>query len=260
MAEKTKEQKRTEKIIKMQDENQIFELMKTLLAAIVIAVTIRTFAYEPFSIPSGSMMPSLLVGDYLFVSKYSYGYSRYSFPMNFMRFDGRFFYQTPERGDVVVFRKPHDEHIDYIKRLIGLPGDTVQVLDGRLYINDEIVERELVGAMPVQESFGNTITYRKYNETLPNGVVHEIIERTDNEMLDNTPKYTVPRGHYFMMGDNRDGSQDSRVMDKVGFVPEENFVGRAEILFFSLAEGTRPWELWKWPFSIRFNRIFKPID
>lgn len=254
-----KNKKKTEKIIEMQDENHIFETMKTLIFAIVIAVTIRSVAFEPFSIPSGSMVPSLLVGDYLFVSKYSYGYSQYSFPLNIIQFPGRVFYQQPERGDVAVFKKPNDEHIDYIKRIVGLPGDKIQVIEGRLYVNDEVTERRLVGGMPIKESFGNTITYRRYEEILPGGVVHEIIERTDNEPLDQTPAYVVPEEMYFVMGDNRDGSQDSRVMDKVGFVPEENLVGRAEIIFFSLEEGARPWEFWKWPWSIRFSRLFQKI-
>ncbi len=241
-------------------ENDLFEMIKTIAIAIVVAVGIRTVAYEPFSIPSGSMLPTLLVGDYLFVSKYSYGYSRYSLPMQIVSFSGRIMYKPPKRGDVVVFKKPSDPSIDFIKRIVGLPGDTVRVIEGRLYINQEMVERELTDIYPIKEPFGNDTEHQKYNETLPNGVVHEIIERSDMSEMDNTISYKVPEGHIFAMGDNRDGSQDSRVLDQVGFVPIENIVGRAELIFFSLDHDTHAWEIWKWPWAIRFERLFQKIN
>jgi signal peptidase I len=243
-----------------EDDNQFFELVKTAAIAFVLAMVLRSLAFEPFSIPSGSMIPSLLVGDYLFVSKYSYGYSRYSFPGAFVYFPNRLFFKAPERGDVAVFKKPNEESIDYIKRIIGLPNDTVQVIDGVLYINDTPVKRSLIADYQAREPFGNMGLYHLYEETLPNGKTHKIIEKSDEEALDNTPRYTVPLGHYFVMGDNRDGSQDSRVMDKVGFVPEENLVGRAEVLFFSIEEGYRGWHFWAWPWSVRFGRLFNLIQ
>ena len=241
-------------------ENELFEMIKTIVIAIIVAVTIRTAAYEPFSIPSGSMIPTLLVGDYLFVSKYSYGYSQYSLPMKLITFPGRIFYKDPQRGDVVVFKKPTNPNIDYIKRIIGLPGDTVRVIEGRLYVNQELVARDLTDSYPLSEPFGSETTYKQYDETLPNGVVHKIIERSDISELDDTIRYEVPVGHFFMMGDNRDGSQDSRVLNQVGYVPVENLVGRAEMIFFSLEEGTKAWEVWKWPWAIRFDRLMQKIQ
>lgn len=246
--------------IQPQTKNTTYELVRTIFFAGIIALGIRSLAFEPFSIPSGSMIPTLLVGDYLFVSKSSYGYSQYSFPMGIFPVQGRLKAVPPERGDVAVFRKPHHEHIDYIKRVIGLPGDKVQVKSGRLYINDKMVEREYLGDFktalyPDQ----NIMTYKRYRETLPNGRAHEIIERSDNAPLDNTPVFTVPQNHYFMMGDNRDGSLDSRVMDEVGYVPFKNFIGRAERIFFSVDENAKIWEMWKYPWSLRVKRLLQKI-
>ncbi len=240
-------------------ENGLFEVIKTIAIALVVAVTIRTVAYEPFSIPSGSMIPTMLVGDYLFVSKYSYGYSQYSLPFRLVNFPGRLLYKQPKRGDVAVFKKPTNPSIDYIKRIIGLPGDTIRMIEGRLYINQELVERQLVDSYPLQDPFDIETIYNQYIETLPNGVQHQIIERSDNDHLDNTIAYTVPHNSFFVMGDNRDGSQDSRVMSQVGFIPYENLVGRAEVIFFSVSDGAKAWEFWKWPWTLRFNRIFKKI-
>jgi signal peptidase I len=254
------------------------ETIKTVFWAVLIALLVRTFAYEPFSIPSGSMLPGLLVGDYLFVSKFSYGYSRFSFPWSPRLFSGRMFEGKPERGDVVVFRLPMDTKIDYIKRVVGLPGDKVEVKGGRLYINGKIVERRRAGQAVVYERdeengrYFETL-YQIYIETLPGGRAHRIYERSDADPgSDNTPEYLVPPGHYFMMGDNRDNSCDSRFSagynpggagprcrQVVGYVPLENLIGRAEFMFFSSDGSAELWEVWKWPFAIRFSRLLKGV-
>ena len=248
------------KTIQPRKENTLYETIKTIFFAGLIALGIRSVAFEPFSIPSGSMIPTLLVGDFLFVSKATYGYSKYSFPLAAFQFNGRIMGEAAKRGDVVVFRKPHNENIDYIKRVIGLPGDTVQVRNGRLYLNHKIVKREFIGEFEAKAMPENAmVTYKRYREKLPGGHTHEIIEKSDNEYLDNTEIFTVPTGHYFMMGDNRDGSQDSRVMSEVGYVPFENFVGRAENIFLSVDEDAKIWEFWKWPTSLRFKRFFQKI-
>ncbi|MCG8359009.1 MAG: signal peptidase I [Kiloniellales bacterium] len=236
------------------------ETLRTVIYAVLIALFVRTFAYEPFNIPSGSMLPTLLIGDYLFVSKFSYGYSRYSLPWSLPLIDGRVLNSKPERGDVVVFKLPTDNKTDYIKRLVGLPGDRIQVRNGILHINDEPVKRELQGTREVAGFGGRRAPVAEYLETLPNGRQHLIWERGDNEALDNTPVYTVPEGHYFAMGDNRDRSQDSRVLGQVGYVPYENLIGRAEFLFFSHDGSARFWEIWAWPGAIRFGRIADGIE
>jgi len=233
----------------------VIELVKTVLIALLIAFGIRTIAFEPFNIPSGSMVPTLLVGDYLFVSKYSYGYSTYSLPYGVRLFSGRIFGREPERGDVAVFKLPRDPRTDYIKRIVGLPGDRVQVSGGVLHINGEPVKRERI-----EDYFDNEGRAFQYMETLPNGRRHRIRELGDNSIADNTDVYTVPPGHYFAMGDNRDNSQDSRFLREVGFIPVENLVGRAEILFFS-TDGTASWyQFWRWPAATRFSRLFTAIN
>lgn len=230
------------------------ETLQTIVIAVLIALGIRTFAFEPFNIPSGSMIPTLLVGDYLFVSKFSYGYTRYSFPFSPPLFEGRLFGGLPERGDVAVFRKPGEEDTDYIKRIVGLPGDRIQMIRGVLHINGEPVKRE-----KLREGNGGA-SFTEYAETLPNGRTHLIRERSDSEVTDNTSEYQVPEGHVFAMGDNRDNSQDSRALYDVGYVPVENLIGRAEILFFSHDGTARFWEVWRWPFAVRFGRIFDGIE
>lgn len=234
------------------------EFFKTAFIAIVLALVIRSFLYEPFNIPSGSMLPTLQIGDYLFVSKPAYGYSRYSFPMGAIPLEGRILSKQPRRGDIIVFKLPTNPGIDYIKRLIGLPGDRIQVRGGRLYVNGEMVHREFVGLAREQEG-PVAVTMTEYLETLPGGVIHRIYEESDDGPLDNTPEYVVPDGHYFMMGDNRDNSQDSRVQNLVGFVPFANLVGRADVLFFSVDGSARLAEFWKWPWAIRYDRLFRTV-
>jgi signal peptidase I len=237
----------------------IVETVRTVVYAILIALFVRTVAYEPFNIPSGSMIPTLLVGDYLFVSKFSYGYSRYSMPFGLPLFSGRIFATPPKRGDVAVFKLPRDNETDYIKRVIGIPGDRIQMKAGRLYINDELVKRDRIEDY-VEREGSFAVRRFQYMETLPNGVRHRIIEISDDGPLDNTPVFTVPPDHYFMMGDNRDNSSDSRDPNGgVGYVPVENFVGRAEFLFFSTDGSAHFWEIWKWPFAIRYGRPFEGI-
>lgn len=242
------------------EKGEISEFAKTAIIAVLLALIIRTFLYEPFNIPSGSMLPTLLVGDYLFVSKPAYGYSKASFPFGMADFEGRIAEEEPKRGDVAVFKLPSNPSIDYIKRIVGMPGDTVQMIRGRLYLNGELVEREPVGLVQSDENADyETRRIMEYIETLPGGIMHRIYEVSDVENLDNTPLYTVPARHYFMMGDNRDNSQDSRVQELVGFVPFENFVGRADILFFSVGENARLFNPLTWPKTIRFNRILDKI-
>ena len=237
---------------KKRKENK-FELVKTILVAGVIALGFRSLLFEPFNIPSGSMVPSLLVGDYLFVSKSSYGYSRYSFPFGIAPFGGRIFAEKPKRGDVAVFRQPTDPAVAFIKRVIGVPGDQIQVKNGILFINDVPVKRSYLGSATATNGY-TTMNFKVYEETLPNGSRHLIQERSDSDSFDNTAVYLVPGDHYFMMGDNRDNSRDSRTTS-VGMVPAENLVGRADRLFFSHNGKARIWEFWKWPFAIRYGRI-----
>ena len=242
---------------KKKTEPWYVEMSKTVFWAVGIAVIFRSFLFEPFSIPSGSMIPTLKVGDYLFVSKYSYGYSRYSFPFGIIPFSGRIGENIPERGDVIVFRKPGAEHIDYIKRLVGLPGDTIAVTGGILHINGEAVKRSLQEDTEVDT--GSFVRQAKvYIETLPEGREHLIQELSDQNSMDNTVPVKIPEGHYFFMGDNRDNSRDSRA--EVGFVPAENLIGRAEFLFFSHNGTASIFEIWKWPFAIRFGRIGQGIE
>ena len=243
----------------MEKEESLAETIKTIVYAILIAVVIRTFLYEPFKIPSVSMYPSLYVGDFLFVSKYTYGYSKHSFPFSIPLFNGRIWSDEPQRGDVVVFKFPQDNKTDYIKRVIGLPGDKIKLENGRLYINGVLVEREPIDDFVLRDKYGNVERFRQYIETLPNGVKHNIIEVSDSEIYDDVPELTVPEGNYFMMGDNRDRSDDSRV--NVGFVPFENLVGKARVLFFSYDSNGGPWyKLWNLPRQIRWSRMFDKIN
>ncbi len=235
------------------------EIIVVVVQALALAILVRIFLFQPFNIPSGSMKPTLLVGDYLFVSKYSYGYSKYSFPLvSSYLFDGRIWEGKPKRGDVAVFRKPTDVNIDYIKRVIGLPGDKVQMKEGQLYINGKAVPKIKTGTFFDTDKNYNDLAV-SYEETLPNGVKYTVLDRGAQHQ-DNTREYTVPEGHYFMMGDNRDNSTDSRYLSEVGMVPLENFVGRAEVIFFSSTEKANIWEFWTWPFTTRWSRIFNGVD
>jgi signal peptidase I len=241
-------------------EGGLWDTVKLLIEALLIALVLRTFLFQPFNIPSGSLIPTLLVGDYLFVSKYTYGYSKHSAPFSPDLFEGRIWSAEPKRGDIAVFKLPKDNSTDYIKRVVGLPGDRIQMIDGLLHINNQPVQRQRIDDYETTDAWGRTSRVPRYRETLPGGVSHVIIERDgDRGYWDNTRVYTVPVGHYFMMGDNRDNSTDSRDLNSVGPVPFENFVGRAEIIFFSIEEGEAAWQFWRWPMSVRWSRLFQPI-
>lgn len=241
------------------EKGGIGETIRVIVHALILALLVRTLLFQPFNIPSGSMMPTLMIGDYLFVSKYSYGYSRYSFPFGPPLFEGRVWDGSPERGDVAVFKLPTDNNTDYIKRVIGLPGDTVQVRDSILYINDEAVDRRQVDDFVAVDPRGREQRVERYIETLDSGASYTVLQLTETGFGDNTQVYEVPEDHYFMMGDNRDNSTDSRVQTAVGYVPHENLIGRAEMIFFSIDEGARVWEVWRWPTSVRWDRLLSTV-
>ena len=242
-------------------EGGFAETVRVVIHALLIALVIRTFLFQPFNIPSGSMKATLLVGDYLFVSKYSYGYSHYSFPFSPPFFSGRdpILGKGPQRGDVVVFRLPRDDSTDYIKRVIGLPGDKIQMIDGVLNINGAPVKRERAEDYVGTEDGPGIKRIKRWKETLPNGVIYYTLDLVDNSFYDNTPVYNVPADHYFMMGDNRDNSTDSRVLSQVGYVPIDNIVGRAELIFFSVGDGEPAWKVWRWPWVVRWNRLLSMV-
>lgn len=239
--------------------------MKTLrivairtLVIVGIMVAIRTFAFQSFTIPSPSMDPTLMVGDYVYVSKFAYGYSRYSLPFDVPLISGRVLSAEPRLGDVVVFKAPSDGTTDYVKRVVGLPGSRIQVTGGVLHIDGQAVARERIENR-LEGSESTTRRYAQYVETLSNGRRHRIMEISDDGPLDNTPEVLVPPGHYFVMGDNRDNSGDSRVRE-IGLVPLANLVGRADLTFFSSDGTARLWEVWKWPSAIRFGRMMRAVE
>ena len=239
-------------------KNSFFGNLKSIFIAIFIALLIRSFIFEPFNIPSGSMKPNLLVGDFIFVSKYSYGFSKHSLPFSIPLIPGKIFSDTPERGDVVVFKTPENNRTDYIKRVIGLPGDKIEIKNGIIFINgSEILRKKLNDFIDTDNKTSNK-RVRMYNEYFFNKEIN-ILDITDNGIADNTQLFNVPENHFFVMGDNRDNSQDSRFISTVGFIPYENLVGKAQFIFFSL-ENARFLQIWKWPNSIRYERIFQKIQ
>ncbi|ACM36031.1 signal peptidase I [Agrobacterium vitis] len=246
----------TDKVEKKQ--NALWENIKVIIQALVLAMVIRTVLFQPFTIPSGSMMPTLLVGDYIFVNKFSYGYSKYSLPFSLDLFSGRILASEPKRGDVVVFRFPPNPDIDYIKRLVGLPGDRIQVTDGVLLVNGKPIPKVPDGTFTSDYRMDAGRDVPVFRETLDNGVNYDTLDEIQNSAGDNTREFTVPAGHYFMMGDNRDNSADSRF--DVGMVPAENLVGRASVIFFSLGNNTSFREIWKWPSNMRWDRLFKVVQ
>jgi signal peptidase I len=212
--------------------------LAVLLAVVVLGG--RIFAFQPFNIPSNAMAPTLLIGDYIFVAKYAYGYTHYSLPFSAPLFSGRIFGREPVRGDVVVFRLPKDDSVDYVKRVIGLPGERIQLIKGVLHINGEPVKRQQIADFTQDtEACAGTARIRRWRESLPNGVSYETLQCQDNGYYDDTAVYTVPAGHYFMLGDNRQNSVDSRVLAQVGYVPFENLIGRASVIFYSARFGGR---------------------
>jgi signal peptidase I len=228
---------------------QLLETLKTIIYAALVAAVIRTLLFEPFNIPSGSMIPTLQVGDFLFVAKYSYGYSHFSLPFSPPLFSGRIFFHMPHRGDVAVFRYPRDTTEDYIKRIVGLPGDHIQMREGVLYVNGVEAVRTPIGPY-IADDNGRKMETERFSEALPDGPTHDILKATDEGWVNNTQEYVVPDGTFFAMGDNRDDSADSRFSDGVGYVPMENLIGKAEFIFFSW-DGEN--------FGVRWNRFFKAI-
>lgn len=245
-------------------KDTLWENVKALFYAILLAVLIRTLLLQPFHIPSGSMIPTLLIGDNLFVSKTAYGYSRYSIPFGgeINYFSGRIWGAEPKLGEIAVFRSVVDPSTDFIKRVVGLPGDRIQMKAGILHINDVPCPIEPDGDVEtVNDEPFPILKANQFIETLPNGLKHLIIKQIPfgEGDYDNTPVYNVPPGHYFMMGDNRDGSNDSRAQAVVGYIPFENLVGRASFIFFSTGGNIALWEIWKWPFTAHYSRIFNGI-
>ena len=240
-------------------EGGLVRIASIVVLACLLAVVIRIFLFQPFNVTSGSMEPTLLVGDYFFLSKYAYGYSRFSLPFSPPTFGGRIWARQPQRGDVVVFRYPKDDRVEFVKRVVGLPGDRIQLIDDVLQINGEPVKRERVGDVVDRDELGPIPAVRHWRETLPNGATY-----TTNELVGRrygpvtTRVYDIPAGHCFIIGDNRDNSRDSRDLSDIGYVPFENIIGRAQIIFFSI-EGEHAWMIWRWPWAVRWSRLFNLV-
>ena len=241
----------------MKIQGKFFSNLKSITLAIFIALLIRSFIAEPFNIPSGSMKPNLLVGDFIFVSKWSYGYSRHSLPFSIPLIPRKLFGKFPKRGDVAVFKTPYDNRTDYIKRVIGLPGDKIKIINGKIFINNNLIERKKINDFNDIDKLGNSKRLRAYKEYFFDLEI-DVLDIMDNGIADNTQLYEVPENYFFVMGDNRDNSQDSRFLNKVGYIPIENLIGKAQYIFFSL-ENSRFFEIWKWPKAIRYHRIMKKI-
>ncbi|SEP70662.1 signal peptidase I [Devosia sp. YR412] len=258
-----------DKSIKKSAASEWWETIVVVVEALLIAIVLRSFLYQPFSIPTASMQQTMMIGDYFVANKFVWGYGKHSFSLgrygDFSALDfelpisNRIFGREPNRGDIAVFR-PVPQNIEYIKRVVGLPGDRIQVTAGRLYINGVMVEREEVGKAQDTDSNNQTVEVTVYRETFPEGTNHIIQEISDNAPLDNTSEYVVPAGHYFMMGDNRDRSADSRVLSQVGYVPAVNLIAKAEARFFSIKDNLPPWQLWQWPANVRWDRMFQGVD
>tara|TARA_Y100001935_G_scaffold210955_1_gene181039 strand:+ start:333 stop:1067 length:735 start_codon:yes stop_codon:yes gene_type:complete len=244
----------------MINKDIIIDNIKTIIYALIIAIIIRSLFIQPFYIPSSSMELNLLVGDRLFVTKYSYGYSKHSFPFSPPIFKDRVFEKIPQRGDIIVFKTPSDNRTDYIKRLIGLPGDVIQFIDGNLYINNNQVLRTLISNNTNLFCGNQKINVSTFEEKISNKKSY-IVSYRNNISLQNSDKYVVPQNHYFFLGDNRDCSKDSRFLSEVGYVHRDNLVGKAQLLFFSSnSRDGSIFEIWKWPKIIRFDRFFKSLN
>ena len=239
--------------------HSIYDNLKTLIVALIIAVLIRSLLFQPFYIPSSSMEPTLLVGDRIFVSKYAYGYSKHSFPFSPNITNKRFFSKSPERGDLVVFKTPADNRTDYIKRLIGMPGDTIQFAGGELFINKKKISRKQIKNEKIIRCGNFLLETNTYIETLPNGLKHLVTYKKKGS-LQNTKVFKVPDNHFFLLGDNRDCSKDSRYLDSVGYVNKLNLVGKARLIFFSNDTNISSlFKLWNINKSFRFERLFKGL-
>ena len=241
------------------DKNFFIDNFKTIFYALIIAILIRSIIIQPFYIPSSSMEPNLLVGDRLFVSKYSFGYSKHSFPFSPPLFKGRILSKQPKRGDVVVFKTPVDNRTDYIKRLIGLPGDKVQFIDGSLYVNNNEILKTRISSTDIIYCGNDTIPVYTFEEKLPNGIKYNAVYRK-NYSFQNSDEFIIPSKYYFFLGDNRDCSKDSRFLSSVGYVHENNLVGKAQFIFFSSDYRIGSiFKFWKWDELLRINRFFKKI-
>ncbi|HSV02641.1 MAG TPA: signal peptidase I [Phenylobacterium sp.] len=237
---------------------EVIEIVKTVVYALLIALFLRVIFFQPYTIPSASMEPNLYEGDYIIVSKWTYGWSRHSIPFSPPLFHGRILEQAPHRGDIVVFKLPRDNHTDYVKRLIGLPGDRIQMKKGLLYINGAQVPRQYAGTVKEDTGYGFVRDVFRYRETLPGGASFMTDDWGPDNDLDNTGVFVVPEGHYFMMGDNRDNSSDSRVPPAeggVGFVPAENLEGKAQIILLSWKPGASIFKPWTWVLNARPSRF-----